>query len=182
MVILGSKSPRRKEILEMLGIDFEVYSPDVIEDVHDYKTPEEYVKKTALKKGLATSKVYSRDVVICADTIVVLDNDILEKPKNKEDARRMLEMINGRCHDVLTAVYIKKCDSDYDLFVSKTKVYIDKMTDNEIEEYISTKEPYDKAGAYAIQGIFAKFIEKIDGDYYNVMGLPLNEVYNRLKK
>lgn len=93
----------------------------------------------------------------------------------------MITMLNGRYHHVLTAVYIKKNNANYDLFVTKTKVYISKMSEDEIEEYINTAEPYDKAGGYAIQGIFAKFIEKIDGDYYNVMGLPLNEVYKKLK-
>ena len=181
MVILGSKSPRRKEILEMLGVEFKVFTPDVLEDVSVYRSPSEYVKKTALKKGLATSKTFPNDTVICADTIVTLDKEILEKPKDKKDAKKMITMLNGRYHHVLTAVYIKKNNANYDLFVTKTKVYISKMSENEIEEYINTAEPYDKAGGYAIQGIFAKFIEKIDGDYYNVMGLPLNEVYKKLK-
>lgn len=181
MVILGSKSPRRKEILEMLGIEFKVYVPSVDENVKDYASPNEYVYKTALKKGIAVSKVYPNDTVICADTIVTIDNQILEKPKDKTDAKRMCELINGKVHSVLTAVYISK-NGEYDAFVKETKVYISKMSDEEIEEYIETSEPYDKAGGYAIQGIFAKFIEKIDGDYYNVMGLPLNEVYKRLEK
>ncbi len=180
MVILGSKSPRRKEILEMLGIDFKIYVPSVAEDIKDFISPYEYVYKTALKKGIAVSKVYPNDTVICADTIVTIENQILEKPKDKNDARRMCELISGKVHSVLTAVYISKDGKD-ETFVKETKVYISKMKNEEIEEYIETLEPYDKAGGYAIQGIFAKFIEKIEGDYYNVMGLPLNEIYKRLK-
>lgn len=180
MVVLGSKSPRRKEILEMLGIEFEVYVSSVAEDIKDYKTPSEYVYKTALKKGNVVSKVYPNDTVICADTIVAVDDEILEKPKDKNDARRMCELISGRCHSVLTAVYISK-DGKSETFVKETKVFISKMEKEEIEEYIKTSEPYDKAGGYAIQGIFAKFIDHIEGDYYNVMGLPLNEVYKKIK-
>lgn len=180
MVILGSKSPRRKEILEMLGIEFETYSPNVKEDISDYKNPYDYVYKTALKKGLATSKQFPNNTVICADTIVTIDDEILEKPKDKDDARRMIKLLSGRSHSVLTAVYILK-NSKYETFVNETKVYISKMNENEIEEYINTTEPYDKAGGYAIQGIFARYIEKIDGDYYNVVGLPLNEVYKKIK-
>lgn len=180
MIILGSKSPRRKEILELLGLDFKIYVPDVEEDITDYNTPEEYVLKTALKKGLATQKEFYNDVVLCADTIVSIDNEILEKPKNKDDARSMINKIQGKYHMVYTSVYLGKEDK-YDNFVCGTKVFISEMSDQEIEDYINTQEPYDKAGAYAIQGIFAKHIEKIEGDYYNVMGLPLNEVYNKLK-
>lgn len=180
MIILGSKSPRRKEILELLGLDFKIYVPDVEEDITDYNTPEEYALKTALKKGLATQKEFYNDVVLCADTIVAIDNEILEKPKNKDDARSMINKIQGKYHMVYTSVYLGKEDK-YDNFVCGTKVFISEMSDQEIEDYINTQEPYDKAGAYAIQGIFAKHIEKIEGDYYNVMGLPLNEVYNKLK-
>jgi len=180
MIILGSKSPRRKEILELLGLDFKIYVPDVEEDITDYNTPEEYVLKTALKKGLATQKEFYNDVVLCADTIVAIDNEILEKPKNKDDARSMINKIQGKYHMVYTSVYLGKEDK-YDNFVCGTKVFISEMSAQEIEDYINTQEPYDKAGAYAIQGIFAKHIEKIEGDYYNVMGLPLNEVYNKLK-
>lgn len=181
MIILGSKSPRRKEILETLGLDFQIYVPDVEEDITDFNTPEEYVLKTALKKGLATQEKYFSDIVLCADTIVALDNDILEKPKDKDDARCMIKKLQGRYHTVYTAVYLGK-GNNYENFACSTKVYIGKMSDNEIEEYINTTEPYDKAGAYAIQGIFAKYIEKIEGDYYNVMGLPLHEVYKKIKK
>lgn len=181
MIILGSKSPRRKEILETLGLEFQIYVPDVEEDITDFNTPEEYVLKTALKKGLATQEKYFNDIVLCADTIVVLDNEILEKPKDKADARGMIKKLQGRYHTVYTAVYLGK-EKNYENFACSTKVYIGKMSDNEIEEYINTTEPYDKAGAYAIQGIFAKHIEKIEGDYYNVMGLPLHEVYKKIKK
>ena len=181
MIILGSKSPRRKEILETLGLEFQIYVPDVEEDITDYNTPKEYVLKTALKKGLATQEKFFSDIVLCADTIVVFEDEILEKPKDKDEARNMIKKLQDNYHIVYTAVYLGKGES-YENFACSTKVYIGKMSDSEIEDYINTTEPYDKAGAYAIQGIFAKHIEKIEGDYYNVMGLPLHEVYKKIKK
>ncbi len=180
MLILGSQSPRRKEILHMANIPFRCEVIDVCEDVVD-DDPKEYVLKTALKKGLSYLQKFPFDVVLCADTIVEVDNEILEKPKNMEDAKRMIKDISGRSHYVHTAVFLGDKES-HDLFLVTTKVYVSALTDEEISEYVALSEPYDKAGAYAIQGIFGKYIEKIDGDYYNVMGLPLCEVNKRLKK
>lgn len=180
MLILGSQSPRRKEILEMAKIPFKVKVIDVFEDVKK-SDPKDYVTKTALKKGLAYLDKFPSDVLLCCDTVVDVDGVILEKPKDINDAKRMITLIQGRSHLVHTGVFLGNIDS-YDNFVVTTKVYVRSMSEDEINEYIKTTEPYDKAGSYAIQGIFAKFIEKIDGDYYNVMGLPLCEVNKRIKK
>lgn len=181
-LVLASKSPRRKEILSKAGYNFKIDVSDVDENVEEV-IPVEKVQAIAKKKGLA---VYSRyndsDVVILsADTIVVIGDEILGKPKDKEDARRMINLLQGKTHQVYTGVFIKSIYGE-DNFVEKTDVSIKPMTDEEIEEYISIKEPYDKAGSYAIQGVFSKYIGPISGDYYNVMGLPINKVNEVLKK
>ena len=180
MIILGSKSPRRKEILEMTGIPFKVVIEDVAEDVKcdNYL---DYPRLTAKKKGLPLVKLYQDDIIITADTIVYCDERILGKPKTKEEAYEMIKLISGRSHIVVTGVYIKTKTQEYNYSV-ETKVFVSKLGEDEINNYINTKEPYDKAGAYAIQGIFGKYIEKIDGDYYNVMGLPINSIYEKIKE
>ena len=180
MIVLGSSSPRRKELLAMLGLEFIVYSPNIDENFN-LKDPIALSEKTALEKGKAVSLVYPNATVIAADTVVLIEDEILGKPKNKEDAFKMIKEIQGKVHYVITSVYLSK-GSNYKVFSEKTKVWVSSMTDKEIEDYVSTKEPYDKAGGYAIQGLFAKYVERIDGDFYNVMGLPLNRVYNELKK
>lgn len=182
-LILASKSPRRKEILAQAGYQFEIVVSNVDENVEEDKA-EDKVLAIAKKKGL---DIYSKlnqeqeSVILSADTIVVLDNIILGKPKDKEDARNMISLLNGKTHQVYTAVYIKGKNIEYQ-FLEKTDVDIVTMTKEEIEEYINTKEPYDKAGSYAIQGIFSKYISNINGDYYNVMGLPICKVNSILKK
>lgn len=179
-LILGSASPRRKEILENAGYCFIIDVVNTVEDVKE-KDPELYVKKTALKKGQATLKKHFDDLVISADTIVVLNDEILEKPKDKAEAYKMIKALQNNTHLVYTAVYIGTYEQEK-VIIGKTAVSIASMTDEEINEYIATSEPFDKAGGYAIQGVFAKYIEKIDGDYYNVMGLPLHLTYLELKK
>ncbi|HKM29862.1 MAG TPA: Maf family protein [Bacilli bacterium] len=180
-IILGSKSPRRKELLKQMGFAFETYLQDVDEDIVDFSDPQDYVKKTALKKGKAISEVFPNDLVICADTIVVHDNRIREKPKTKAEAYQMIEELQDDFHYVHTAVYLGLNDK-IELFIETTKVTIDKMSNKEITEYINTDEPYDKAGGYAIQGLFSRYVKQIDGDYYNVMGLPVNKLYREIKK
>lgn len=180
MIILGSKSPRRKEILKKAGIEFTVVTKDVIEDINE-TNPEEYAKKTALKKAVAITKEYENDIVICADTIVAIENRILGKPKDKNDARQMITSLSGKTHKVITGVFLGT-KNNYTLFASKTFVRVKEMTKEDIEEYISLDEPYDKAGGYAVQGEFAKYIESLDGDYDNVVGLPIKEIEKRLKE
>jgi len=179
-IILGSKSPRRKEILEMAGYNFDIVLKDVDEHVCA-SSIKEMSMKIAKKKCDAIFQDHQDDIVICADTIVVMDDIVLEKPKDKCDARRMIKAIQNNVHEVYTSLIVKTKNKEYD-HLEQTKVYVGPMTDDEIEEYINMKEPYDKAGAYAIQGYFAKYIEKIDGDYYNVMGLPLYKLDKILKE
>ncbi len=179
-IILGSKSPRRKEIMEMAGYDFEIAVSNADEKV-EASSISEMSMKIALKKCNAIFDNFKNDLIICADTIVVIDDIVLEKPKNKDDARKMIKLIQNNRHYVYTSVVIKTKEKEC-TFLEKTKVYVRSMTDEEIEEYISMKEPYDKARAYAIQGYFGKYIEKIDGDYYNVMGLPICSLSKLLKE
>ena len=182
MLRLVSKSPRRKEILEMVGIEFEVTLAEVEENA-EANTPSEYVQKVAMKKGIDAVEKYPNDVILTADTIVVSNNTILEKPKNKEDAYQMIKQLQGNSHIVYTGVYIGcKNQNIYYNFFEATKVHVVPMSESEINQYISTKEPYHKAGAYAIQGIFGKYIERIEGDYFNVMGLPICSINEKLKK
>ena len=179
MIILGSKSPRRKEILSLSGISFRVEIKDVEENIKcdNYL---DYPKLTARKKGEAFNGLYLDDIILTADTIVYLDNEILGKPHSKDEAYEMIKKISGRTHEVITGVYIRNKEKVENFTVS-TFVTVSKLSEQEILDYINTKEPYDKAGAYAVQGIFGKFIERIDGDYYNVMGLPINSIYEKIK-
>ena len=180
MLILGSKSPRRKEILDMVGIEYKCIPTDANEDVAICE-PTQYAIMTAKKKSLILKKQYKSDIILTCDTIVYINGEILGKPKSKEECFNMINKLSGNMHEVITGVVIAYPGGEKEFSVT-TKVYVDKMTTEEINDYINTPEPYDKAGGYAIQGIFAKHISKIEGDFYNVMGLPLNEVYNSLKK
>ena len=179
MLILASKSPRRSEILTMSGISFKVVVKDVEENVIE-DNPALYALKTAQKKASAVLEKFPGAIILSADTVVTIDNLILEKPKDIDAARDMINKISGKEHSVITGVYLGN-NKKYELFYVETKVYVSKLTKEEIEEYILTSEPYDKAGGYAIQGIFGKYIEKIEGDYYNVVGLPINKVIEKLK-
>lgn len=179
-LILASKSPRRKEILENAGFKIEIKVSNVDETVNE-TTPINTVMAIAKKKGLDIYNSNKNDIVISADTIVVIDNEILGKPKNKDDARKMINQLQGKSHYVYTAVYIISNKYE-DLFYEETKVNVINMSIEEIEQYINTDEPYDKAGGYGIQGIFSKYISSIEGDYYNVMGFPINKVKEYLKK
>lgn len=181
-LVLASKSPRRRDLLVQAGYRFQINVSRVDETVEE-TNPIDKVMAIAKKKGLDVFFKYTDDqaVVLSADTIVVINDYILGKPKDKEDARLMLKMLQNNIHQVYTAVFIKSKDKEQ-LFYEKTDVQVSSMTDEEIEEYVSTTEPYDKAGGYAIQGIFSKYISKINGDYYNVMGLPINKVREALKQ
>ncbi|MDD6525255.1 MAG: Maf family protein, partial [Firmicutes bacterium] len=141
----------------------------------------EEIKSLAYRKAYKVFEEHKDSIVIGSDTIVVADNQVLGKPKDRMDAINMLHMLNGKTHMVITGVCIiddEKCEC----FANVSKVTFDKMSDEEISSYVDTKEPMDKAGAYAIQGMAAKFIERIDGDYYSIMGLPLHDVYKILQK
>ena len=181
-IVLGSKSPRRKEILSLMGYDYEVRISEA-EEIIDETNPLDVVASIARQKA---DNIPAKDdeLLICADTIVVLDDLILGKPKDKADAYHMISLIQGRSHFVYTAVCIKN-QNQYTEFVDEAKVEICPMNDKEIDDYINTPEPYDKAGGYAIQGIFSKYIKDYQGDYYTIMGLPkqkLETILNDLIK
>lgn len=180
-IILGSKSVRRKELMEYLGYDFIVDFVETDELVNSYKNPKDYAKQVVTQKAKIISRKYPNDLVICADTIVAVDNQIINKPKDIDDCRRIINTINNKTHEVYTSVFIKYKNYKK-IFTEKTLVTFDLITSEEIEAYIKTAEPYDKAGGYAIQGTFAKYVKKINGDFYNVMGLPLNKLNNEIKK
>lgn len=203
-IILGSASPRRRELLEQIGISFEVRVSDK-EEVYYSLIPEEIVKELALSKAENVAddlrekqeqvKQISFDkknnvlldtIVIGADTIVVSDGSILGKPKDEADAVRMIRSLQGRSHKVYTGVAILDYDDEGKrksvVHAVETEVFVNPMSDEEIREYAATGEPLDKAGAYGIQGRFAAYIERIDGDYYNVVGLPVSYVYRQLKE
>jgi septum formation protein len=179
MVVLASQSPRRAEILRQAGIPFSVRATPVDETPHDAERPEDYVRRLAGEKALAIAAAHD-DIVLGADTTVVIDGIMLGKPSDTADARRMLALLSGRRHEVVTGVAIRHTGGlirDW----AVTGVWFQPMTDSEINDYAASGEPMDKAGAYAIQGLASKFIEKIEGCYFNVVGLPVALVYRHLK-
>lgn len=183
-IILASKSPRRKELLEQIGVVFTCIRTETEEKI-SAKDPEEVVKELSRQKAAEVSGKVTSDwtVVIGADTVVAVDGEILGKPKDMEDACRMLRLLQGRCHDVYTGVtlFIRGChQEDTVTFAVKTKVWVYPMDQMQIIKYVATQEPMDKAGAYGIQGKFAAYIEKIEGDYNNVVGLPVSAIYQEL--
>ena len=193
-IILGSASPRRRELLAQIGAEFEVRVSNK-EEVYHSNVPEEIVKELALMKAENVAEELAEEnpagavkstVVIGADTIVVQDGKILGKPADEADAVRMLTGLQGRRHDVYTGVAVLEYDENGEKHVYNypvgTAVYVNEMTEEEIRAYVETKDPLDKAGAYGIQGRFAAHIDRIEGDYYNVVGLPVSRVYRTLRK
>ena len=189
-IVLGSASPRRKELLEQIGIEFSVKVSNK-EECYVSDTPEEIVKELALMKAknVCEDLICEKEdnvVVIGADTVVVYNGKILGKPKDDEDAFNMIKSFSGKKHYVYTGIAIADIIGDkIDVLVNeavKTTVFVNEMTDEEIKDYIETKEHRDKAGAYGIQGRFAAYISHIEGDYYNVVGLPVSKIYEKLKK
>ena len=171
-IILASGSPRRLELLRELGLNFEVYKPEVDETRKPDELPEELCFRLSRMKALNAAKIFENSIIISADTIVVINSDILGKPKNREDAFRMLSELQGKWHEVLTGISVSMNDKIIS-YVEHTRVKFKTLTEAEILEYLETGESDDKAGAYAIQGKGALLIERIDGDFYNVVGLPL---------
>lgn len=189
-IILASASPRRRELLAQIGFEFETACSNKDECYVNIK-PEDIVKELALMKAkdVASEReaqsVVRDTIVIGADTIVVSDGRILGKPKDEEDACQMLMSLQGRAHQVFTGVAIIDFDRSGEKQIYRhtveTKVYVHEMKLEEIYAYVRSKEPMDKAGAYGIQGRFAAYIDKIEGDYYNVVGLPVSYLYRQLK-
>ncbi len=178
--ILASSSPRRSELLQLFDIEFVVDPSDTEEIIDDTISSIDLVQNLALQKAQDVSLRHPNTYVLGFDTLVVLDDKPLGKPKDKDDAYRMLKSLSGRKHLVVTGCAIVK-DDYKETFYDYAEVIFNKMTDEEIHEYIDTKEPMDKAGAYGIQGLGAKYIRYIKGDYYSVMGLPFQKLYNKLK-
>ena len=183
-IILASASPRRKEILSILDIPFKIMVSDADESADSTLPPYFIAEMLSLKKASAVAKnVNTHALIIGADTIVYSDGKILGKPKDDSDAFNMLKSLSNNWHSVISGVTVLDSKSaKSESFYVETKVKFANLSDDEINEYIKTKEPNDKAGAYGIQGRGARFIEKIDGDYFNVVGLPLQKLYSVLKK
>jgi len=180
-LILASKSPRRKEILSYLNIPFEVIVSNADESLNQNNDLRDEIESLSFKKALAVFQEHKDAVVIGCDTIVTLDHQVLGKPKDEDDAFAMLTLLQGKTHEVITGCTIISSKQS-ETFSTVTQVTFKPLSYEEINEYIKTKEPLDKAGAYAIQGQGGKFITSINGDYYSVMGLPLSELHTRLKK
>lgn len=178
MIILASKSPRRKELLSFITTDFTVKSADVDETLPQGITPDKAVEY--LSRIKAEPLKNENDIVIGADTVVALDGKILGKPRDEADAFATLRMLSGKEHSVFTGVSVIKGEK-IETFSVQTKVKMFELTDKEIEEYIATAEPFDKAGSYGIQGKGSLLVEKIDGDYFNVVGLPISRLNRVLK-
>ncbi len=182
MLILGSTSKRREELLLSAGLTFKVVEP-IFNEKNSNKNnvkPESFALNSAKNKNLSLRGLFPNDVLITADTIVVYNNEILGKPKDLEDAFNMLKKLNGNKHEVLTAVSISQ-NKHVVNFIEKSLVYFNNVTDEEIKEYVDTKEPLGKAGSYAIQGKGSFLIKKYEGDFHTIMGLPLKKVLEYLK-
>jgi septum formation protein len=182
-LILASVSPRRVELLRLAGIDFEVMPSGIDETFRPGETPREHVLRLSGEKALAVARIHADRWILGADTIVVIDGDVLGKPGSVAEAKEMLEKLSGREHEVFTGFSIARQGKGLMVReVIESKVLFRKITDDEMDWYAGSEEPYDKAGAYAVQGVAAVFIREIRGSYTNVMGLPLCEVVEALKR
>jgi septum formation protein len=181
-LILASASPRRRDLLAGAGVSFTVAAADINESWREGETPKAHCLRLAQGKALVVAEKNPDALVLGADTIVVLDGEILGKPKDAAHARWMLEKLSGRTHQVLTGVALATEDKLRDGFVSTSAVVFHLLTPAQIEWYLASDEPWDKAGAYAAQGKGAALIEKIDGDFYTVVGLPLAATLRALEQ
>lgn len=185
-IVLASGSPRRREILSGLGLDFDVYVSEADESSvkPDGISRQVYVQELAMLKASAAASMLSGEnvLIIAADTIVSKGNEILGKPRDEEDAKRMLKELSGDCHSVFTGICVMRARDAFSVCGAvETKVYFKEISDEKIERYVKCGEPMDKAGAYGIQGKGALFVEKIEGDYLNVVGLPAARLFEILE-
>jgi septum formation protein len=182
-IILASISPRRKQLLKQLGLEFEVVPSDVEEVFNPRLKPRHQVEELALQKAQAIAGQFDDAIIIGADTIVALGDEIIGKPKDSNDAKRMLKKLRGRQHTVVTGFVLIDTANNRTLIKSvETKVWFRKLSPQEISVYVEKEKPFDKAGAYAIQDLGVLFVEKIEGDYFGAVGLPLFTLAKELKK
>jgi septum formation protein len=192
MLVLASASPRRQELLRNAGIPFVTHPTDIPEVPLDGEAPRLFAERLAREKALAVFRQRPSDFILGADTIVVVGGEILGKPRNDADAERMLRLLSGRTHQVITGVCLaglqlgtenREPETGFeDTRCESTLVSMNALSDDDIRSYISTGEPMDKAGAYAIQGRASRWISRIEGDYFNVVGLPVSLVYKMLRE
>lgn len=181
-LVLASSSPRRKEILVAVGWQFEAIVAGIDESLKPDEDPAAYVQRLARSKAEAVAAQLQSGLVLGADTTVVIENEILGQPEDDDDARRMLRLLNGKWHEVLTGVAVVRVGGESLVDYETTRVRFAEMTDREIDWYIATGEARGKAGAYGIQGAAGLFIEEIQGDYFNIVGLPIRLVYELAAK
>jgi septum formation protein len=180
-IILASKSPRRKSILEQVGLKFSIVVSDFDEETIKFKTPQEMVKKLSFEKAKIVAAKNPKAVIIGADTTVIFKKEIIGKPRSKSDAIRILNLLSGNVHEIVTGFTVMEGKKSITGHVS-SKAKFKKLSDQEIKAYVATGEPMDKAGGYGIQDKGGLFIEEIEGDYFNVVGLPISAVAKALKE
>jgi septum formation protein len=181
MIILTSASPRRRELLANAGIEFTAASADIDETPRPGEAPLALAQRLAREKAQAVAAAHPGEFILAADTIVVIDGQILNKPADATDAARMLRLLSGHWHQVITGVCLM-ARGGATVAAETTRVYFESLTAKEVEDYIRSGEPMDKAGAYGIQGLASRFIPRIEGDYFNVVGLPVALVWRLLKE
>jgi septum formation protein len=183
-LVLASESPRRRELIQWLHIPYKTYAPS-IEESSNEKEPSAYVMDLARQKAThsfqSVSKKYSNPLVLSSDTIVVFENNVLEKPKDYDDAKKMLLTLSGRKHDVYTGVCLKSRTLE-EVFFDKTTVIFEDIDEKTLSLYLDTGEAFDKAGSYGIQGAALSFIKRVEGSYSNVVGLPVNMIRLKLEE
>lgn len=180
MLVLASASPRRQELLRNAGISFTVRPADIDETPLAGESPRNCAERLALEKARTVHRLKPQDYILAADTVVIVDDAMLGKPRDPADAARMLRLLSGRTHQVTTGVCLITPAAE-DVFSETTVVTMRELSDEEIDAYVATGDSLDKAGAYGIQGIASRWIPRIEGDYSNVMGLPVAMVYDRLR-
>lgn len=182
-IILASASPRRKQLLEQIGLKIRCIAADVNEEGFSNLAPQDLVRELAWHKAQAVARQTEQSIIIAADTVVVVDDVIMGKPTDREDARQKLSLLSGREHQVMTGIcVINQQNESYTTAVEITRVFFRRLLNSEIQAYLDYGEWVDKAGGYGIQGLGALLIEKIDGCYFNVVGLPLSKLYQLLYK
>lgn len=180
MLVLASASPRRRDILTAAGISFRIEAPQIDEVRRPGEEPLDFVRRLAQEKAQAISHT-ADEITLAADTVVCVEEDVLGKPLDEEDARRMLRLLSGRSHWVYTGICLRAPGKTI-VDSAATEVWFEHLSEEEITEYVSSGEPMDKAGAYAIQGLASKYISKVHGCYQNVVGLPISLIYRHLKQ